>query len=133
MMPRALTELGLIDALRDMLDISFSNSKIEYTFENHNMDERLPRNIEIGLYRISQELINNILKHSSAKKVDVQLVKRKEHIVLLIQDDGKGFSKKESDGIGIRNMNSRLNALNGKLNLQSDSNSGTTAIVRIAL
>ena len=80
MMPRALTELGLLDALGDMLDISFSNSDITYEFEHHNMDERLPQNIEIGLYRIAQELVNNILKHSGAKKVEVQLVKREKQI-----------------------------------------------------
>jgi len=133
MMPRALTELGLIDALDDMLDISFSNSNITCNFEHHNMDERLPQNIEIGLYRIAQELINNILKHSGAKNVDVQLVKKEKHCILFIQDDGKGIDTKDTDGIGIRNMNSRLNVLNGELNLESDSDSGTTAIVRIAL
>jgi len=133
MMPRALTEQGLIDALQDMLDISLSNSKITYNFEHFNMEERLPKNIEVGLYRIAQELINNILKHSGAGKVDMQLVKKEKQCILIVQDDGKGIEVKDSDGIGIRNMNSRLNALNGELNLESDSGSGTTAIVRIAL
>ncbi len=97
------------------------------------MEERMPQNIEIGLYRIAQELINNILKHSEAKKVDIQLLKKAKHCILFIQDDGKGIDSIESDVIGIRNMNSRLNALNGELNLESDSEGGTTAIVKIAL
>ena len=60
-------------------------------------------------------------------------MKREKHCVLLIQDDGEGIGEKSSDGIGIRNMNNRLDALNRKLNLESDLDSGTTAIVRIAL
>ena len=133
MMPRALSERGLVDALADMLDISLSNSNIAYKFEHFNMEERLAQNIEVGLYRIAQELINNILKHSGATNVDIQLIKRKEHCILLVQDDGVGIEDKDSDGIGIQNMNSRLSALNGVLNLESDSSSGTTAMVRIAL
>ena len=133
MMPRALTEFGLVDALEDIIDKTFINSDIKCTFEYHNMEERLPKNIEIGLYRITQELINNIIKHSKASKVDIQLVKRKEHCILIVQDDGIGITNKDEQGIGIRNMKSRLNALKGQLNLESDSKSGTTAIVKIKI
>jgi len=133
MMPRALTKFGLIDALEDMIDSSFANSKIECEFEHFNMDKRLPQNIEIGLYRIAQELINNIFRHSKAGKVNIELVKKENHCILIVQDDGKGIDDKNTDGIGIRNMNSRLRAMNGELNLESDSHSGTTAIVKIRL
>ncbi len=133
MMPRALTKYGLIDALEDMIDISFANSKIECEFEHYNMDKRLPQNIEIGLYRIAQELISNIFRHSNAHKVIIQLMKKEKHCILIVQDDGEGIADKSTDGIGIRNMNSRLTALNGELNLESDSDSGTTAVVKIRL
>ena len=133
MMPRALTEFGLIDALEDMIDKSFSNGKIKCNFEHHNMDKRLPQHIEIGLYRIAQELINNILKHAEAKNVEVQLVKKENHCILIVQDNGKGLDPMEKKGIGIQNINSRLQVINGELNLESDSHSGTTAIVRVDL
>jgi len=133
MMPRALTEFGLLDAIEDMVDKSFSNSHIVCSFEHHNMKERLAQNIEIGLYRITQELINNIIKHSEATNVDIQLVKSSGYCILMVSDNGKGFDKIDSNGIGIQNINSRLNTLNGELNFESEVSSGTTAIVKIKL
>lgn len=133
MMPRALMEFGLIDALEDMIDKSFSSAKIACNFQHHNMDDRLPQHIEIGLYRIAQELINNILKHADAKNVEVQLVKKEKHCILVVQDNGKGIGHNGKNGIGIQNINSRLQVINGELNLESDAHSGTTAIVRVDL
>jgi signal transduction histidine kinase/Flp pilus assembly protein TadD len=133
MMPRALTEFGLINAIEDMTEKSFSHSNIKCSFEHHNMNNRLPQNIEIGLYRITQELVNNIIKHSEATHVDIQLVKNDGHCILMVSDNGKGFDKINSNGIGIQNINSRLNALNGELNFESEVSNGTTAIVKIKL
>ncbi|MBN2520526.1 MAG: tetratricopeptide repeat protein [Bacteroidales bacterium] len=133
MMPRALTEYGLVEALEDMLEKSFSGGEISYNFQHSNMDERLPQNIEIGLYRITQELINNIIKHSEATLVEIQLIKNDTHCILMVHDNGKGIDSEKSDGIGILNMNSRINALKGELNLESDAANGTTAIVKIKL
>ncbi|MFH1001185.1 MAG: sensor histidine kinase, partial [Bacteroidota bacterium] len=133
MMPRALTELGLIDALEDMIDKSFFNSGIECHFEHYNIEERLPQRVEIGLYRIAQELLNNIMKHSGAKKVDIQLMKMEKHCVLIIQDNGKGISDNEDKGIGMLNIKNRLRTLNGEMNMESETGEGTTATIRIAL
>jgi len=133
MMPRALTEYGLIDAMEDLVEKSFLNGRIAYSFEHHNMEERLPKNLEIGLYRITQELINNIIKHSEAKNVGIELLRNKNYCILIVQDDGIGLKNDSRDGVGIRNMNSRLNALKGELNLESDSKNGTTAFVKIKL
>ncbi len=134
MMPRALTELGLVEALEDMVDKSFSKSEIECNFEHYNVTDRLPANVEIGLYRIAQELLNNIIKHSKALKVDVQLMKMQNHCLLIVQDDGKGISEDaKSDGIGMMNINNRLRSLNGEMNMESGSGVGTIATIRIAL
>ncbi|MCB0807341.1 MAG: sensor histidine kinase, partial [Bacteroidales bacterium] len=134
MMPRALTELGLISALEDMIDKSFTYSKISCTFEHHGLNERLPTNLEIGLYRIAQELINNIIKHSAAHKVDIQLMKTKTFVILIVQDDGVGMNQEqERGGIGMLNINNRLRTINGELNFESFSGEGTTATIRIAI
>jgi signal transduction histidine kinase len=78
--------------------------------------------------------LQNIIKHSGASKVDVQLTKMKNYCILIIEDDGKGIEKEESsDGIGILNINSRLQTINGDLNLDSEEGKGTTATIRIAL
>jgi len=134
MMPRALTELGLVAALEDMIDKSFSKSKVDCNFEHYNISDRLPQHVEIGLYRIAQELLNNIIKHSNAVKVDVQLMKMQNHCVLIVQDDGKGIDDDaKSDGIGMMNINNRLRSMNGEMNMESGSGEGTTATIRIAL
>ena len=63
MMPRALSELGLISAIDDLLKGSLDYANINYTFEHFNLKERLSEKIEITLYRIAQELVNNIINH----------------------------------------------------------------------
>jgi len=134
MMPKALTELGLVDALEDLLENSFFKTNVKYSFENFGLKKRLPSNIEIALYRIAQELFNNIIKHSGAKKVDVQLMKMEKHCILIVQDDGLGIPESEtSDGIGMLNINNRLSTINGNLNMDSGKGEGTTATIRIAL
>ncbi len=134
MMPKALTELGLVAALEDMLEKSFRYHKIKYSFGQHGIDDRLPKHLEVGLYRIAQELVNNIIKHSGAKSVDMELMKTATHLVLIVQDDGKGISKdKKAEGIGMMNISTRLRTMNGEMNMESDTGQGTTATIRIAL
>lgn len=134
MMPKALMELGLIEALKDLLENCFIKTNVVYNFEHFGFNERLPSNIEIVLYRITQELLQNIMKHSGASKVDVQLTKLKNYCVLVIEDNGKGIlQNSHSDGIGMLNINNRLRTINGNLNLDSGKGRGTTATIRIAL
>jgi len=134
MMPKALTELGLVEALEDMFDKSFSKSEVDCHFEHYNLTERLPQHIEIGLYRIMQELLSNIIKHSDASKVDIQLMKMQNHCILIVQDDGKGINMDgKKDGIGIMNITNRLRSLKGEMNMESASGKGTTATIRVAL
>jgi len=133
MMPRALTEFGLADALEDMLDICFSNTSIEYSFKHKNMKERLPAFIEIGLYRVCQELVNNIIKHAGAKKVSINLYKNESFCVLNVNDDGTGMEKKLNNGMGITSINTRVVAMKGTFRLVSEHGKGTTAFVKIEL
>ena len=137
MMPRALAELGLIPALDDMLTKSLGNTEIKYEFEHHKVEgERFPENLEVSLYRISQELINNIIKHSEAKAVSIQLLKTKSHLVLVVEDNGKGFTfdnKDNQNGVGLMNINSRAKAMHGEVNYELSPKQGTVATIRIPL
>lgn len=137
MMPRALVEKGLISALEDMLQKTLSPNKIEYTYECFiDGSERFDTAIETGLYRICQEMINNIIKHSGAGQVTVQLLKTKTHLVLHIEDNGKGFSfshSREKAGIGLSNIFSRASAVNGEVNYEQAKPKGTVANVRVPL
>lgn len=135
MMPKALKENGLVSAIEDMLNKSLAISKVEYSFNQIGIDEgRFDEALEIGLFRITQELVNNIIKHSGATKVDVQISKTKKHLVLLVEDNGKGFKFDEKrDGIGLMNMKSRANTFNGEVNYETGLNKGTVATIRVPL
>jgi signal transduction histidine kinase len=132
MMPRALNELGIIAALQDLLDGSLPLVNIESKFEHFNISERLPQKIEITIYRVVQELINNIIKHSKATEVSVQLFKTGNDAILIVEDNGVGISNtKAKKGIGLLNISSRLDMVNGQVNFEPSPQSGTLVTIKI--
>lgn len=137
MMPRALSEMGMIPAIHDMLEKSLGATEITFEFEHHNVDDqRFDTRIEVSIYRICQELVNNIIKHSEAKAVSVQLLASKSHLILVVEDNGKGFEfeeQKNTNGIGLMNITTRAQAVNGEVNYQPSSKQGTVATVRVPL
>jgi len=134
MMPRILQESGIVPAIEDMLEKVFRNSPISFTFEHFGIDSRMSEKIEIGLYRICQELVSNIIKHASATQVHVQLFKNSTMLVLLVEDNGKGINNTgSSDGIGLLNITSRAETIQGEFNLEPSPVSGTLATIRIPI
>ncbi len=135
MMPRALQDLGITAALDDLFEFSFSYSTIKYSFEHFNIEGRLAQKIEISLYRITQELINNILKHSQASEASFQLFKNDNSLIFIAEDNGLGLnSNKSKEGIGLLNIKSRLQLINGSFHLESLPNKqGTLATIKIPL
>ena len=137
MMPRALMESGLVSALEDMLNKTLGNAEFEFTFEHFGIGKkRFKPSIEVGLYRIAQELVNNIIKHSGAKHAVVQLYQTKYHLILHVEDDGAGFDIKQvktASGIGLQNIFSRANAVNGEVSYEQAAPKGTAASIRIPL
>jgi signal transduction histidine kinase len=137
MMPRVLSESGLVPALADMLDKSLGSTPIRYSFEHMRVEGvRYRDQVEISLFRICQELINNIVKHSGAKAVSVQLMAVKDHLVLLVEDDGSGFRPEDANqrnGIGLMNISSRVESLHGRLDYSAQAGRGTVATVRVPI
>jgi signal transduction histidine kinase len=135
MMPRVLTEGGLLPALQDMLSKSFALTKVRYRIEHFKVEsERFNERLELGLYRICQELINNIIKHSGADDVVIQLYRNKNQLILIVEDNGKGFdAQQKRDGIGLMNITSRLSTVGGDVIWEPGPQSGSVATVRIPL
>lgn len=134
MMPRALGDLGLAPALADMLDKSLKLPGMHHTFEHFGMEQRLGRAVEVGVYRIAQELLNNVVKHAGARNVQVQLLRNKGHLVLIVEDDGVGFDPAQnSNGVGMRSLMDRARILHGTLDIQRGATSGTIATLRVPL
>ncbi|MCK5097099.1 MAG: PAS domain S-box protein, partial [Desulfobacteraceae bacterium] len=137
--PDLLDHLGLVPTLEWYIeDFKKQRSKIKISFQATGFKRRLKPNIEIVLYRIFQESINNILKHSGANKIDIKLTCSHPKVFFSCMDNGKGFEvtengfpREETMGIGLLSMKERTNSLNGKFELKSIINKGT--IVKVEL
>ena len=136
MMPEALLKFGLDETLRSYCDSVSQNSELTVSYQSFGMEERLEQTNEIVLYRIVQELLNNTIKHANATKSNIQLTRNDNLISLTVEDNGKGFdvnteqiaSKLAMTGIGLSNINHRVEYLNGKMDIQSDSKGTSTHI-----
>jgi signal transduction histidine kinase len=133
MMPKELEQFGLVPAIEGMLYNNLKNTNIQYSFDHLGIEKRLPQLIELNLFRITQELVSNTIKHAKANNLNIQLLKRQNNVVLIAEDDGCGFEVTEIDGLGIGLMNieSRVKSINAHLDIESELNKGTTIRVRI--
>ena len=132
MMPKSLRELGLVAALDDMLNLSLPFAKMEHSFEAFNVDTRFSANVELVLFRVAQELVNNIVKHSQAQKVSVQVFKSGQNAILIVTDNGLGLTmQQETEGIGLTNIRSRVAAVHGTVSFDSKPNEGVTVTVKV--
>jgi PAS domain S-box-containing protein len=134
--PAALEELGLEAALNNYVrhwSKQFeANAEVRATVSS---ETRLSLAIEVNLYRIVQEALNNIYKHAKASNVSVSLQKPEDKIVLIIEDDGVGFDIEENaykaEGLGLIGMGERAALVNGEIEIESAIGSGTTIYVRV--
>ncbi len=140
--PTELEELGLENAIGGFVREWSNQYGIEAQFcsTGHLSDTgdlRLPPAMETNLYRIVQEALNNVLKHSDAHSVQVLFRKQGNSIVMMIEDDGLGFDMASSldsqppSGVGIVGMRERAALLNGSLEIDSKPGSGTTVLIQV--
>jgi two-component system, chemotaxis family, CheB/CheR fusion protein len=135
--PAGLYDLGLSSALRDYVDAWSRNFTISAEFSDIRLPaRRFTTEIEVNLYRIAQEALNNVHKHANATRADVQLRMRDHHIVLTVEDNGIGFDVDDSPkrgplSIGLVGMRERAVLLNGQLEVESMPGRGTTVIATV--
>jgi two-component system NarL family sensor kinase len=136
LMPSALERLGLIDAVEQFCTSMQASAGFEIDFQHYNISERLPQRFELLVYRIVQELLNNIVKYADAKEVIIQLVKNENQFSIAIEDDGKGFDVsviKNKDGIGLQSMQKRIELLGGKMDIDSAIGKGTSVNIELPI
>ena len=142
LMPSVLSDFGLNATLRLLCEQTAEVSGIKVAFDGDvNKRVEMGRPMEIGLYRIAQEALNNAVKHANADKIKIKLEHNKNQLILEISDDGKGFlisNLKSEDGIfltrnGMENIRTRTQLLNGEMEIVSKVDSGTNLIVRVDL
>lgn len=127
MMPNALLKVGLVSAVRELLG-KIDTRNLETNVYAEGFAAHLEKDIEIVLYRIIQECVNNVVKHAKASRLDISLIHETHNITITIEDNGQGFdlnNKEKFEGIGIRGINSRVNYLKGEIEFDSKPGKGT--------
>jgi signal transduction histidine kinase len=128
MMPEMLTKFGLDEALKEYCNTINTTKLLTVKYQSVGMDLRPDRSIEIIIYRIVQELLNNIMKHAAATEAFVQLVRENNRLNVVVEDDGKGFDTsllKNNKGAGLTSIQSRVDYLKGQLDIHSGAGKGT--------
>lgn len=129
MMPEALLRFGLRDALEDYCGHTEQSTGLRVHFQSFGMEQRLPQDVEVIIFRIAQELLNNVVKHAGAKQAIVQLIRDGNRVNLTVEDDGKGMDiahLEQAKGVGWMNIRSRVSYLDGRLDVQSSPGKGTS-------
>jgi len=129
-----LLKFGLNFAIRDIAE-KYSNSELNIETEIEGL-RRYDQKFEIKTYNIIQEFVNNILKHSKAKNAIIKLKEEEDHILMQIFDDGIGFDQTQivlKDGLGINQIEARIQIMKGKLEINSQKGKGTQIKVELPI
>jgi signal transduction histidine kinase len=129
--PSALDDLGLVAAI-DRLAHSAGESGMQVDVEAQIGDARLPAEVETTLYRIVQEAVTNVAKHSAARRLSITLTRKGGSVVAIVEDDGMGFDPQASaDGLGLLGMRERLALVGGTLRIEAAAGAGTTIAAEV--
>jgi signal transduction histidine kinase len=127
--PFQLDRLGLAKAIESMLERVFDSSAINLTMQIDNLEGFFPKEAEIAFYRIVQEAVNNVVKHSEANEAGVSVRRLENELRLLIWDNGKGFDQNltspKRGGFGLTGISERARILGGKISVDSTKGEGT--------
>ena len=137
LVPTTLEQFGLVAAIEEFIHRMSDNVSLTVHFlcDADNIP-RLPPRVELALYRIMQELVNNAIKHANCDEIEIDLHLDKGKLELQVTDNGKGFDAQglepqQQEGLGLRNIESRLSVINGAVNYQKPGVRGLRARVQI--
>jgi signal transduction histidine kinase len=135
--PASLDHLGLEATLRQYLRSTGSKFGLMVRFKARGLtNERLPAAVEIGLYRVVQEAMTNVVRHAQATRVDVLAEREGERVLVMVEDDGVGFDPEQIrrwEQLGLLGLQERAEALGGTLTLESAAGAGATVVVEVPI
>lgn len=141
--PDALDHLGLVGAVESCLRDFGARAGLTIDFHASGVDGlRVPGDVEIAIYRIAQEALGNVVRHAAASRVDVLLERRNDALILIVEDDGRGFDVDralhpapldDERRLGLFGVQERAALLNGRVTIESEHGRGTTLFVEIPL
>ena len=131
--PKALDDFGLVPALERLTTTFSEQTSIPVEFEAMLGDARLAPAVETALYRIVQEALTNVIKHSRASRVSVLVRRKPDSVAAVIEDDGQGFDVDETrdGGLGLIGMRERIELIDGRLLVESSSSGGTSVVAEV--
>lgn len=134
-MPAGLSKIGLPAAVKGLLDTLSTPTGLKINYQVYGFDERLSDELEISIYRVLLELINNVIRHSGATLLTIQMIRYPRYINIVVEDDGIGLDKKKAagqgKGMGLSNIRSRVSYLKGTMEIDSKEGVGTTVLMEI--
>jgi signal transduction histidine kinase len=133
--PHVLNDFGLQRGIGNFIGKSLSAGSMKIDFVSDLDDRRFDTDVEVILYRVVCELINNSLKHSGGRNISISLLHGGENLTLDFADDGRGFNPRAvmDMGMGLQNINSRINSLKGSVKIESEKGRGMSAHIEVAL
>lgn len=137
LMPESLIKFGLDTALKDFCHDINNSGAITVNYQSFGMTKiNMSQTMAITIYRIIQELVNNIMKHAQARQAIVQLSAGMNQVIVTVEDDGRGLDTKKTgsvEGIGWINIRSRVDYLKGKIDVRSQPGEGTSVHIELPL
>lgn len=138
--PAALDDLGLVPALRRLAEEAARRETLEITIEASSLNGRLPSDVEVVMFRVVQEGLNNVVRHSKATRATVRLSRSGSEVRGDVEDNGRGFDLDEATaqpatgrGLGLLGMSERAGLLGGCVTVDTAPGHGTRLLVRIPL
>jgi len=135
MMPNALLKKGLVNAVREFIQ-QISGNKLSINLQTDGLQNPIPNHVEMVLYRVIQESVNNVIKHAEADNLDISINQEPDGIDVMIEDNGKGFDAGKitsSDGIGLNNIKNRVQYLKGTVEWNTAPGNGTLVAIHIPI
>lgn len=134
MMPENLSRSGLLVALEDLCT-SMQHGAVAIELQCNGLSNNIAENMQVNIYRIIQELINNAIRHGNADQIIVQCLQNEQGFLIGVDDNGEGFDVEAvveaNGGMGLKNVQMRVEYLNGKMNILSQPGVGTSVNIEI--
>ncbi|WP_345257259.1 ATP-binding protein [Flaviaesturariibacter amylovorans] len=125
---------SLVDSINALIDMVTSSSGLPVRFTHQHYRTLLPKEQKLAFYRILQEALNNVVRHSGATEVQIDLAQSEQHTTLTVRDNGTGFDPRAGgSGVGLSNIRSRARVLGGSTRVETKPGAGTTLTVKLPL
>lgn len=125
-------QYGFQQGVKDMVERMGNSQRLSISFLKAELKEKLHDEFEILIFRLTQDLLSNILKHAKASVASIEFFKNNGRFTIMVEDNGIGFDpKQESKGMGLQSLRSRINNHKGELVIQSSKGEGTTVIIHL--